>query len=39
LSLRQAQLRDGVALHPSIVPMLQVQARRFGNAFPDPLPD
>jgi LDH2 family malate/lactate/ureidoglycolate dehydrogenase len=37
LSLRQAQLRDGVALHPSIVPMLQAQARRFGNAFPEPL--
>ena len=37
LARKQAQLRDGVALHAGILPALAPVAGRMGVALPDPL--
>jgi len=37
LAQRQAQLQGGVALHPSIAPMLRECAQRHGLRMPEPL--
>jgi LDH2 family malate/lactate/ureidoglycolate dehydrogenase len=34
LARRQEQLRDGIALHPTIAPMLDECAQRYGMQFP-----
>ncbi|MCC8392297.1 Ldh family oxidoreductase [Paraburkholderia sp. MMS20-SJTR3] len=38
LSLKREQLRDGVALHPTIAPALEACARRYDIALPSALP-
>jgi LDH2 family malate/lactate/ureidoglycolate dehydrogenase len=38
LRRREVQLRDGVELHPDIVPAVRPWAEKLGIAFPEPLP-
>ncbi len=38
MTARRDQVRNGIVLHPSIRPHVEPVARRYGLAFPDPLP-
>jgi LDH2 family malate/lactate/ureidoglycolate dehydrogenase len=37
LALWQQQMREGIALHPTIPPMLKECALRYGMQFPEPV--